>query len=59
MNKTIEALDNLENGNITDFKEWLKRATKQEMLLAISNYAEDHCGDYGNIVNKMWAYLKV
>lgn len=58
MNKTIEALNNLENGNISDFKEWLKKTSKTEMLLAISNYAATHNNNHEHIITRMWSYLK-
>lgn len=54
---TMEAIDTLENGNISDFKAWLKRASKKDVLDAIEYYT----GNYGQrhmILNRMRVYLE-
>ena len=55
--KSIEqAMLNLENGNISDFNAWVKRASKLDLLDAIEFYS----GEYGQrhkIINRMRSVL--
>ena len=51
-----EAVDTYQNGNISDFKKWLKRASKKDILDAVEYYS----GNYGSrhiIINVMREYL--
>lgn len=54
--RTQEAVDTYINGNISDFKAWLKGCSKVAVLDAIEYYA----GQYGKrhqIINTMRTYL--
>lgn len=61
MNKTIQALNDLENGNITSFKSWLKKCSKRELVIFIGNYGYRHADDgncYRDIIDKIYTYQK-
>jgi len=47
-----DALLNLENGNISDFKAWVKRASKLDILDAIELYASIYGGRH-RLINHM------
>lgn len=51
-----EAVDTLVNGNFSDFKAWLKRATKLDMLNAVEYYS-GNVGGRHYIINLMRSYL--
>ena len=55
--RTQAAVDTLENGNISNFKVWLKRASKLEILDAIE-YAQQYGHGRHVIINKMRMYLE-
>jgi hypothetical protein len=53
-----EAVDTYVNGNISDFKEWLKNASALNVLDAVEYYS----GNYGQrhlIINIMRFYLEL
>lgn len=55
--QTQEAVDTYVCGNISDFKVWLKKASKLEVLEAIEYYS----GNYGNrhiLISSMRFYLR-
>lgn len=52
-----EAIDTYINGNISDFKKWLKRAKKSAILDAIEYYSATY-GQRHEIINKMQQYLE-
>lgn len=55
--RILEALESYKNGNVSDFKAWLKRSSKPEILHAI----EIHNAEYGNrheIINAMRILLE-
>jgi len=54
---TQEAVDTWINGNKTDFRQWLKRAKKLDVLDAIEYYAGNH-GSRHEIIYPMREYLK-
>jgi len=47
-----KALNDLENGNISDFKSWVKRASKLDILDAIELYASLYEGRH-RLINHM------
>lgn len=51
------AIETLINGNISDFKNWLKKASVEDVLIAIEYYADGSSGKYKEIINKMRRYL--
>ena len=53
---TIEAVDTYQNGNISDFKKWLKRASKKDVLDAIEYFTANY-GSRHIILNSMRLYL--
>lgn len=53
---TIEAVDTFQNGNISDFKSWLKRAKKKDILDAVEYYTANY-GSRHIIINYMRLYL--
>ncbi len=52
-----EAIDTLLNGNISDFKRWLTRCSKAQMLDAIEYYSSQN-GNRHIIINQMRNYLE-
>jgi len=52
-----EAIDTYINGNISDFKKWLKYAKKSSILDAIEYYSATY-GQRHEIINKMQQYLE-
>jgi len=54
--RTQEAVDTYVNGNISDFKVWLKRASKLDILEAIEYYFANYGGRH-QIINMMHLYL--
>jgi len=46
-----EAIDTLINGNISDFKKWLKRTSKKDLLNAVEYY--------GNNYGKRYIIIKI
>lgn len=49
---TKAAVQTLINGNVSDFKKWLKHASKAQMLEALTLYAEYEGGRYSVAINQ-------
>ena len=56
--KTEEAIETLLNGNISDFRKWLKRCSKLDMLNAIEYYTDAFENQSSWIVAKMVVLLR-
>lgn len=55
--KLTAVLESFENGNISDFKAWIKRASKLDILTIIEVYSSLH-GNRHIIINQMRHYLE-
>jgi hypothetical protein len=53
---TKEAIDTMINGNLSDFREWLKKAKKIDILDAIEYHQQ--YGKRHEIINRMRNYLE-
>ena len=51
-NSTMEAVETLVNGNKSDFRRWVKKAHKLDLLDAIEYYSGNHGGRY-QIINTL------
>jgi hypothetical protein len=55
--KLTEIVESFDNGNISDFKAWVKRASKLDILTLIEVYSSLH-GNRVIIINTMRSYLE-
>jgi len=56
--KPYEAIDTYINGNISDFKKWLKKCSKLDMLNAIEYASGEGTYRRHQVINQMRLYLE-